>query len=86
MVSRASLWQHFLAVLDCVAVESDSRLGVEDGAVPEHRFEPAHAAEGGVDFDFANFGVGILADFFDEFALFGDFVREGGFEVGFGGG
>lgn len=49
-----ALGQLLLAVLDGAAMEADALVGVEDGALPDHGLEPAHAAERVLDLDLAN--------------------------------
>ena len=84
--ARLALGQVALAVLDGAAVEADALVGVEDGALPEHGLEAAHAAEGVFDLDLANDLVAVGADLFEELTLLGNDFLERGLEIGLGGG
>ena len=84
--ARGALGELLLAVLDGLAVEADTLIGIQDGALPEHGLETTHTTENIANLDLANGLVTLVLDLFEQFAFGGDDVFEGGLEVGFGGG
>lgn len=65
-------------------MEADALVGIQDGALPDHGLEPAHAAEGVLDLDLANDGGAVSLDLFEELALGWDSVPQGGLEIWLG--
>lgn len=80
-----ALGQLLLAVLDGAAVEADALVGIEDGALPDHGLEPAHATEGVLDLDLTNDGGAVCLDLFQELSLGGNDLLERGFQIWLGG-
>lgn len=81
-----ALGQFLLAVLDGAAVEADALVGVEDGALPDHGLEAAHAANGTGDGDIANLLLAVFLQLLEEGALGGDDLLQHALELGLGGG
>ena len=74
-----------LAVLDGTAVETNTLVGVENRAFPNHGLETSHATEGVLDLDFSNDLAAVSLDLLEELTLGRNGFLQGGLEVEFGG-
>lgn len=91
-----SLWQHLsasgalgellLAVLDGLAMEADTLVGVENGALPDHGLEASHTANGVANGDLADVLVGTGLDLLEKLSLGWNGILEDGLQVWFSGG
>jgi hypothetical protein len=76
------LGEHLLALLDGLAVESDTLISVKNGALPEHALEASHASEQVLDLAITERLLGVLGlDLLEELQLGGDGLLEGALEV-----
>lgn len=82
--SRGSLGELLLAVLDGLAVEADTLIGIQDGAFPHHGLEASHSSEGAGDCDIANYIITTGLDLLEKFPLGWDGFLERSLQFGLG--
>lgn len=77
------LGENLLALLDGLAVESDTLISVEDRALPEHALETSHTSEEVLDLALTERLLGVLGlDLLEQLKLGGDGLLEGTLQVG----
>lgn len=76
------LGENLLALLDGLAVESDTLIGVQDRALPEHTLEASHTSEQVLDLALAERLLGVVGlDLLEKLELGGDGLLESALEV-----
>lgn len=73
-----------MAVLDGLAVESDTFFRIQHRTLPEHGFETAHAANDVGDLDLTNHLIATLLDLLEQLAFGGNNRLQSGLEIWLG--
>ena len=82
--TRGALGQLVLAVLNGFSVETNSLIRIQDRAFPQHGLQSTHPSQNVGNLDIANDTVTAVPDLFQEVALGGNNLFQGGLEVGLG--
>ena len=85
LCSRCALGKLLLAILDGLAVEADTLVGIQHRALPEHGLEATHSTNDVANLDLANGFIALSLHLLKQLALGGDNLLQGGLQVGLGG-